>query len=340
MPEPPPVRVTGEDVFSRLVARLDSTDCDGGDGAARWRQRYAGSPQRFANTLADALPVMAYVLEEIEASDLPGEVALIPIVESWYRPEAIGPGGATGLWQMMAGTATGNGVVIRQGYDGRLSVLDSTRSALTYLDGLMQRFGDWRLAMMAYNAGEYRIARAIGRNGTAQGSGEQREPAGLANGTYEYISKIKALRCLIAQPERRAIPLPLGNEVERLTTLEAPPDLHRLDTIARLLEVEPQRLRRLNGAHRNGIIAPGAPRELLVPAGTEPFWPRLAEASEPQPPAPTPAASGARTHTVKAGESPWTIARQHRLRLADLLRWNGLGENAVIRPGQTLRLAP
>lgn len=337
----PSTHVSADDLFSRLVARLESPDCDGGELAARWRQRYAGSPQRFAATLEGILPVMAYVLEEVEAAGLPGEFALIPIVESWYRPDAIGPGGAIGLWQMLAGTATGNGAVIRPGYDGRLSVLDSTRSALTYLDTLVERFGDWRLASMAYNAGEYRIARALGRSGTSEGSGERRQPEGLANGTYEYVGKLKALGCLIAEADQRGIPLPREREVPRLATLDVPDGVHRLDTIAGVLGMPAVELRQLNAAHRQGVIAPGAPRELLVPLETAPRWPALADINEPVPaPRDGPSAASGRTHVVRAGENLWTIARQHRVRLQDLRSWNGLAENAVIRPGQRLRLSP
>lgn len=337
----PSTHVSADDLFSRLVARLEGPDCDGGELAARWRQRYAGSPQRFAATIEGILPVMAYVLEEVEAAGLPGEFALIPIVESWYRPDAIGPGGAIGLWQMLAGTATGNGAVIRPGYDGRLSVLDSTRSALTYLDALVGRFGDWRLASMAYNAGEHRIARALGRSGTGEGSGERRQPEGLANGTYEYIGKLKALGCLIAEAEQRGIPLPREREVPRLATLDVPDGVHRLDTVARVLGMPAAELRQLNAAHRQGVIAPGAPRELLVPLETAPRWPELADIAEPAPsPRDGPGTTTRGTHVVRAGESLWTIARQHRVRLQDLLNWNGLTENAVIRPGQRLRLSP
>lgn len=336
-PTPPADTLTGEEVFARLVARLETPTCGGGASAEFWRKRYAGHPDRFAERLAAILPLLAYVTLEVERADLPGEFALIPIVESWYRPDALGAGGPAGMWQMVADTARGNGIAIVLGYDGRLSPLQSTEAALAHLADLLERFGDWRLAAMAYNAGEQRVRRIVARDGSAA-SGDRRRPAGLAGVTYEYISKLKALSCLLAEPERHRLRLPGNAVVPRLEALDVPLRVHRLDTVAASLHLPPGELRHINAGHRHGIIATGAPRRILVPAATRPHWPSLADLVEAPPPMPK--SPSQTTHTVVSGDSLWSIARRHGLKLDDLMRWNGLNAGSVLRPGQVLRLAP
>ena len=135
---------TGEEVFAKLEGLLSSPICVKGEHNRTWRKRYAGYPDNFARHLGDILPLLAYVVEQVEAKKLPGEFALIPIVESWYRPEAIGPGGPAGMWQMITSTARNHGIRVQSGYDGRLSPVESTESALSYLSTLHGMFGEWR----------------------------------------------------------------------------------------------------------------------------------------------------------------------------------------------------
>ncbi|MBB5015268.1 transglycosylase SLT domain-containing protein [Rehaibacterium terrae] len=336
-PAPPADTLTGDEVFTRLIARLETPACGGGASAEFWRKRYAGHPDRFAERLTAILPLLAYVTLEVERADLPGEFALIPIVESWYRPDALGAGGPAGMWQMVAGTARGNGIVIVPGYDGRLSPLQSTEAALAHLADLLERFGNWRLAAMAYNAGEQRVQRIVARDDSAA-SGDRRRPAGLAGTTYEYISKLKALSCLLAEPERHRLRLPGSAVVPRLEAIDVPPRVHRLDSVAASLDLPPGELRHFNAGHRHGIIAADAPRRILVPAATRPHWPSLADLVEAPPPAPK--SPSQTTHTVVSGDSLWSIARRHGLKLDELMRWNGLTASSVLRPGQVLRLTP
>ena len=132
-----------------MSARFSSPVCVKGQHNRSWRKRYAGYPDSFARHLEEILPLMAYVVEEVERRDLPGEFALLPIVESWYRPAAIGPGGPAGMWQMISSTARNHGIRIQSGYDGRLSPVESTDAALSYLQTLDAMFdGEWRAMAM------------------------------------------------------------------------------------------------------------------------------------------------------------------------------------------------
>jgi membrane-bound lytic murein transglycosylase D len=266
---------------------------------------------------------------------LPTEFALIPIVESGYRPEARGPGGPTGLWQMIGSTARNHGVRVTRGYDGRLSPVDSTDAALDYLTVLHAEFGDWRATAMAYNAGEGRIRRAFARDGSRRVSGERRLPAGLSGITYAYVAKLHALACLLAEPERHGLALP----TEAFTPLEsrrAPAGVVGLEDAARAWGISSASLARLNPAYRNGFGDAAAPRLLLVPAGLS-ATPAGAGSMAPTADA-TPDAATSLEHTVRSGDTLWALARRYGTTVRAIADINGLRADRPLRIGRTLRI--
>lgn len=329
---------TGAEVFDRMSARFSAPICVKGQHNRTWRKRYAGYPASFARHVEQILPLMAYVLEEVERKDLPGEFVLIPIVESWYRPAAIGPGGPAGMWQMISSTARNHGIHIRQGYDGRLSPVESTDAALSYLQKLDGMFdGEWRAMAMAYNAGEYRIVRAFRANGDQRVSGESHLPKGLSRTTYDYVAKLHALACLIAKPERHGLVLPREARFVPLARMTLPAGVHTLDQAAIRLGTDAARLRSLNPAYRQGRIVAGAPRDVLAPATSLAM---LAAAGSDLPASSGEAGFVARTHTVRRGDSLSRIAHRYEVPLEQIFSVNGLSAKSVIRPGQVIRLDP
>src|SRR4030095_958272 len=110
----------------------------------------------------------AYIADQVRQRNMPMEIALLPIVESALNPYAFSRSGAAGLWQRVKVTARRHGVTIDAWYDGRRDLLDSTSAALDYLTYLHDEFGDWLLAIAAYNSGEGRIKKALRHS---QGSG-------------------------------------------------------------------------------------------------------------------------------------------------------------------------
>lgn len=353
--------MTAGDVLGRLRARLSTPTCIVGPNNTRWRNRYAGYPQRFADQVQAILPLMLVVMDELERRKLPGEFALIPIVESWYRPDARGFGGPAGMWQMIAQTARNNGVTVIRGYDGRLSPIEATRAALTYLDKLQAIFGDWRLTAMGYNSGEYRVMNEMpddelqGRK--AGGLFHYRRPHGLSFTTYEYVAKLRALTCLLAHPELRSIPLVESTPVVHWVPYDVPAGISSLDTLAQQLQTDPAKLKFYNQGYAGGRIVAGAPRTVLVPASTRPRWDQATttatEQPEPEPLAqdiaPEPEADpavvkvtkgkpAARTHRVAKGETLGSIARKYGVSVQSLQKANHLGSKAALKVGQTLKL--
>jgi len=268
--------MTAGEVLNRLRARLSTPTCIVGPNNTRWRHKYAGYPQHFAQEVQDTLPMMLVVLDQLEQNKLPGEFALIPIVESWYRTDVHSFGGAAGMWQMLSETSRNNGATVVGGYDGRLSALDSTEAALNYLGKLHAMFNDWRLTAMAYNSGEYRLMRTMPADELAAreagGGVHYRRPNGLSMTTYEYVSKMRALTCLLAQPERQGIPFDNSAPVQHWVPYTMPADIDSLDELAQRLGTDADALRNFNRGFHNGRIVADAPRMVLVPASTRPRW--------------------------------------------------------------------
>lgn len=338
---------TGAVVFERLRKNFSGPICNNSTAISQWKKRYANNPKSFSNHLGEILPLLDYVSLEVERRKLPAEFALIPIIESWYQPHAVGVGGPAGLWQMIGSTAKNHGIKIQSGYDGRYSVVDSTDAALSYLGTLQKMFNDWQRAVMGYNAGEFRVLRAI-RNSGNNSEGKDHWPHGLSPITYAYIAKIQALSCLISHAEENNLSLPNAREFTPLLAILVDENAGSLDTIAKRYQTDADKLKRNNPAYKQGRIANHAPRRILMPANVTNTAFSGAAIGSAQAPAVTDALmittsidephSG--SHEVKNGESLWSIAKRYGLSIQSLRKINGLGRNPVLRVGQSLKLLP
>jgi membrane-bound lytic murein transglycosylase D len=266
---------------------------------------------------------------------------LVPVVESHYRPDARGPGGALGMWQLMPDTARRFGLAGRGASDGRIDVRGSTDAALRLLKLNSDAFSNNpKLMFAAYNAGAYRLRKALA--GRDYASMRSLDDLGLPRVTRDYIDKVKALGCLLGEPERFGVELPPLAQGARLVEVALPLPVAP-DKLAADLGVPAADLRRWNlGAHARGASDPAVP--LLLPQSSATLALELAasgrlERAEPRriAVASTPRAEG-RTHRVSSGDSLWTISKRYRVRLADLMRWNGLNKRSVLRIGQTIQL--
>ncbi|MFC3551206.1 transglycosylase SLT domain-containing protein [Lysobacter cavernae] len=337
----------GREIYERFRGGLADPDCDTDDSSPRWRQHFASAPKRLAARNDDLLPLFGYVVEALREAHLPTEYALIPFVESGYRPGARSPSGPAGLWQMIALTARDHGVPIRSGYDGRLSPIDSTRAAVRYLKTLHGMFaGDWRLAVMAYNAGEYRVLGALKRSGQAARNAEPAQLPGLSDITQAYVRKLHALSCLMEQADDREEWLrALDRPVPRLQAVALPADVQRIDQWATRNGQDAAQLLRFNPVFGDGRIskAGGEPARLLAAADI-PDDTRVAATTVSQSVTMGDASSAgvsgdqARQHTVVRGENVSTIARRYGVSVADLLQRNGLRADSVLRPGKVLAI--
>ena len=256
---------TGLAIYQRFREGLADPDCTSAP-STRWRTHFISAPQKLASGRDDLLPLFGYVVDALREASLPTEYALIPFVESGYKPGARSPSGPAGLWQMITITARNHKVPIRPGYDGRYSPVDSTRAAVRYLKTLHGMFaGDWRLAVMAYNAGEYRVLQSMRKAGMNAQNAKPSALPGLSPVTHAYVEKLHALACVLEDVEDqpgvmasldRTVPvlkdhtLPAGTSVQQWAAQRA---------------LDPARIACLNPALASGGRPSGTTRVLAPP---------------------------------------------------------------------------
>src|SRR5690606_27430382 len=157
-------------------------------------------------------------------------------------------------------------IAIRPGYDGRLSPVESTQAAVRYLKTLHGMFaGDWRLAVMAYNAGEYRVFGALKRSGQRAMDADPDKLVGLSGITRAYVRKLHALSCVLDRADDREQWLQaLDRPVAILSPEPLPSGTTSLDAWARQHGLDPKKVRRINPAFTGGRIAARRDRQLQV----------------------------------------------------------------------------
>ena len=203
-----------------------------------------------------------HIVEELELRGMPTELALLPYIESAFNPQAVSSAKAAGMWQFMP--ATGSSFDLRQNMlrDDRRDVIASTRAALDYLQKLHDRFGDWHLALAAYNWGQGNVNRAIERN-KAAGLGTGYLDLNMPAETRNYVPKLQAVKNIIARPESYGAILPLIENHPFFDTVDITKDID-VEVAARLAEVRVEDFRALNPSFRKPVIfAAGTPQVLL-----------------------------------------------------------------------------
>jgi len=187
-------------------------------------QWYASRPDYMQRMTERSRKYLFHIVEELERRGMPTELALLPYVESAFNPLAVSSAKAVGMWQFMP--ATGDYFELKQNAfrDDRRDVLASTRAALDYLQKLYNMFGDWQLALAAYNWGEGNVSRAIARN----------QKAGLPTGyndltmppeTRLYVPKLQAVKNIVANPRLFATELPLIENHPYFDTIDISRDI-------------------------------------------------------------------------------------------------------------------
>ena len=159
------------DVFRREAEALPSTSRAGTMSLVRLglREDVSGlssepSWNKWHNRLNRMREFAPQVLQILRREGLPAELLAVPLIESGFNPYAESPKGARGLWQLMPETARRFGLNPHGPLDERLDPYRSSVAAVRYLKELYQLFGDWSLALAAYNAGEERVQQALSRS--------------------------------------------------------------------------------------------------------------------------------------------------------------------------------
>jgi membrane-bound lytic murein transglycosylase D len=231
------------------------------DQRTRW---YAEQVDYFARMTQRSSRYLYFIVEEVEKRGMPTELALLPFVESAFQAEAVSSAKAAGLWQFIPSTGKHYDLEQNMWQDERRSVIESTRAALDYLQKLYEMFGDWHLALAAYNWGEGSVGRAIEKNRRAG------KPTGytslkMPTETQHYVPKLQAVKNIVAEPGRYGIALPPIPNSPYFVAVQKSRDID-VRTAARLAEMSTEEFRALNPQfNRPVIVGAGAPT-LLLPA--------------------------------------------------------------------------
>jgi membrane-bound lytic murein transglycosylase D len=275
IPTGPLAPITAADAASRAVAQLEPPadlwerirrgyrmpNLDS-DLVRQQEQWYVTRPDYIQRMTERSSKYLFHIVEELERRDMPTELALLPFVESAFNPQAVSSARAAGMWQFMP--ATGQYFELKQNVfrDDRRDVLASTRAALDYLQKLYGMFGDWHLALAAYNWGEGSVSRALARNKKA-GLGTGYADLNMPNETRFYVPKLQAVKNIVATPDTFRTELPGIENHPYFQSVTVTRDID-VELAARLADITVADFKALNpSASRPVILAAGTPQILL-----------------------------------------------------------------------------
>jgi len=295
-----------------------------------WENYYASRGEYFGRMVNNASHFLFHIVTQVERRNMPLEIALLPMIESAFNPVAYSHAHASGIWQFIPSTGRNYGLRQSWWYDGRRDVIAATDAALEYLQTLHGMFNDWELALAAYNWGEGAVQRAIDRN-RARGlpTDYQSLYPGMPAETRNYVPKLIAVKNIIANPARFGLTLaPVPNEPYfEVVALQRHIDVARA---AQFANMSLEEFRFLNPAHNKRVINSNVAQTVVLPKNRVTQFNANMHQHENQP------LASKRTHTVRAGERPETIAAQYGISVEELNRLNNFGGRRQIATGQTI----
>ena len=297
------------------------------DALAKQLKNFHRNQHHVNQLINNAMPYIYYIYQETKKYNMPAEVALIPMIESAYNPFAYSRRGAVGLWQIMPGTASGFRVTINWWYDGRRDIVSSTRAALNYLTYLHGYFGDWLLAIAAYDSGEGTIEKAIRYNK------RHHKPTDfwslpLPAETKIYIPKLLALAAIISNPQYYEMSIPAVPNKPYFSVIDMDYQID-LSKIAALADTKVDYIRHLNPGFKRWATLPDQAYALLIPQEKETdFRARLNEMNHKE-------TITWLHHMVQNGDTLSKIAVSYNTHVSIIQTINKLKTTAIY-PGQSL----
>ena len=284
-------------------------------------------PDYVNRSMARSSRYLFYIVEEVNRRNMPTELALLPFVESAFNPEAKSTAKAMGIWQFMPRTGQDFKLTQNVFRDERRDVLQSTNAALDYLQRLYKQFGDWQLALAAYNWGEGNVAKAIKRN-QAMRKPTDYESLIMPRETREYVPKLMAYKNIVMNPGAYNIVLPELENHPYFVAIEVTRDID-VNVAAQLAEMSLEDFRNLNPSFNKPVILAAADQQMLLPfARAELFQTNLASYTKPL-----------TTWTavkVAKSETPEQLATRLSLNAETIREVNNIPRGMRIRAGSTV----
>ena len=319
-----------DNIWAKVVDDFSLPACDDRKESRVWAQWYADHEAYMARVMKRAQPWIYYIARELEARNMPGELALLPVVESAYDPFAYSSGMALGTWQFIASTGKQYGLRQDWWYDGRRDVWSSTQAALDYLEHLNRKFdGDWLLALAGYNSGENRVAREVKKN-LKKGKPGDFWSLRLPKETKGYVPKLLGLSCLFRNPDKYGIDLPKAPNQPVIAAVEMQGQSD-LVLVSQFSEVSIDVLFGLNPGFSRWATSPEGPWRIVLPLeAAEKLQKRLDSD-------PMPTLMKWDQVLVENGDTLSALAARHHVPVSVLRSTNNL-DSDMIRAGQKLRL--
>ena len=296
----------------------------------RHESKFVSSSAYFKRTIERSRPYMYHISNEVAKRNMPAEIALLPFIESAYVTKAKSHVGASGLWQFMPATGRHYGLEQTPLYDGRHDIYAATDAALNYLQYLHGLFGDWSLALAAYNWGEGNVGRAVNR-ARAQGLEPVYENLRMPNETRNYVPKLLAVRNIVNNPEYFGMSFAdLDNKpFFKAVDIDQPIDLSAAVRLANISQAE---FDALNPAFKSPVYIPKSGRKLLLPATAIATFERNYKKAD------RASLLSWDVYTPYADTTLSSIAAETGMSTAELKRLNGLSKESIAA-GRSLLIA-
>ena len=315
------------DLWDRIVRGYAIPDMDG-PLVDKWEQWYAERPDYVARMVERSRRYLYHIVTEVEARGMPSEIALLPIVESAFNPNALSVSRASGIWQFMPQTGKTYGLKQNWWFDSRRDVIAATNSALDYLQTLNAEFNDWQLSLAAYNWGEGNVRRAIARN---RARGLPVDFASLNNvpaETRNYVPKLQAVKNIIADPQKYGLEMADVPNAPYFTVVRT---TVRMDVkrAAELAELPLDEFLALNPQHNRPVISGADEYAILLPIDkAEIFAAKLDLVAQPL--------VSWSAHRMKKGETLPQVAARYGMSIETLRSVNGIGPRETVPTGYAL----
>lgn len=293
----------------------------------RFEKWYTRNPEYVLRMSERARRYLFYIVEEVERRGMPTEIALLPIIESAFNPGANSVARASGIWQFIPSTGKHFGMEQNWWHDGRRDIIGATNGALDYLQKLHDQFGDWQLALAAYNCGENGVSRAIKRNRRRHKATDYAHLR-LPRETRNYVPKLMAIKNIVSDPARFNLVL---NDIPDEPYFEAVATPKHIDVklAAELADISLEEFKALNPSNNRPVILQDTSEVLLLPTDkVEIFRKNLAKTDQ--------RLVSWQPYESKKGERFTRIASRFGLTASELRKANGLSKYAKISNGQTL----
>ncbi len=294
---------------------------------AKWEEWYASRPDYVARMVDRSRRYLYHIVVEVDERHMPTEIALLPMIESAFNPNALSTSRASGIWQFIPSTGARYGLKQNFWFDSRRDVIAGTEGALTYLTKLYGDFDDWQLALAAYNWGEGNVAKAIAQNrkkGLSTGYPSLKMP----DETRNYLPKLQAVKNIVSDPAKYGIVLDDIPDAPYFAVIRT---ARKMDVkrAAELAEMPLDEFQFLNPHYNRPVIAGADEATILLPIDrAEVFAAKLDLTDQPL--------VSWQAYRMRSGETLPQVAAKFGMPVESLRAVNGLGTKAKVPAGHTL----